>query len=118
MLTVSSQSFFGRSTGAGALAIWTHHLKSTNLLQYSSPSYTGPALKVGSGVQGFELLKAAHNNGYVAVTGECPTVGVAGGFTQGGGHSALSTSFGLGADQTLEVRGCYCRRDRCNRVSY
>ena len=29
-------------------------------------------------------------------------VGVPGGYTQGGGHSALSTSFGLAADQTLE----------------
>jgi hypothetical protein len=27
---------------------------------------------------------------------------LAGGYTQGGGHSALSTEFGLGADQTLE----------------
>ena len=40
--------------------------------------------------------------GLVVVTGECPTVGLAGGYTQGGGHSALSTQFGLGADQTLE----------------
>lgn len=59
-------------------------------------------MKVGAGVQGFEMLEAAHSKGFVAVSGECPTVGVAGGYTQGGGHSALSTSFGLGADQTLE----------------
>jgi len=37
----------------------------------------------------------------VVVSGECPTVGLAGGYTQGGGHSALSTTFGLAADQTL-----------------
>jgi hypothetical protein len=37
----------------------------------------------------------------VVVGGECPTVGIAGGYTQGGGHSALSTEFGLAADQTL-----------------
>lgn len=35
------------------------------------------------------------------MTGECATVGLAGGFTQGGGHSALSTAFGLAADQVL-----------------
>ena len=29
-------------------------------------------------------------------------MGAAGGYTQGGGHSALSSKFGLGADQTLE----------------
>lgn len=32
---------------------------------------------------------------------QCPTVGVAGGYTLNGGHSALSTNFGLAADQTL-----------------
>lgn len=57
---------------------------------------------MGAGVQGYEAMEAAQAQGLVAVGGECPTVGVAGGYTQGGGHSALSTSFGLGADQTLE----------------
>lgn len=51
---------------------------------------------------GYQILEAASTKGLVAISGECPTVGVAGGYTQGGGHSALSTSFGLGADQTLE----------------
>lgn len=50
---------------------------------------------------GYEVLEATHAQGYVLVGGECPTVGLAGGYTQGGGHSALSTTFGLGADQTL-----------------
>ncbi|PNP44323.1 hypothetical protein TGAMA5MH_03929 [Trichoderma gamsii] len=98
----TGHDFFGRSTGAGALGIWTHNLKSVSVQNYSSKNYTGPSIKVGAGIQGFEILEAAHAQGLVAITGECPTVGVAGGFTQGGGHSALSTQFGLGADQTLE----------------
>lgn len=57
---------------------------------------------MGAGIQGYEAIEAAQAQGLVAVGGECPTVGLAGGYTQGGGHSALSTSFGLGADQTLE----------------
>jgi FAD/FMN-containing dehydrogenase len=56
---------------------------------------------MGAGVQGFEAMAAAAAKGLVVIEGECPTVGVAGGYTQGGGHSALSTAFGLGADQTL-----------------
>ena len=100
----AASSFFGRSTGAGALAIWTHNLKTTKIINYSSAAYTGPAIQVGAGVQGFEMLEAASAAGYVAVTGECPTVGVAGGYTQGGGHSALSTAFGLSADQALEFQ--------------
>lgn len=49
-----------------------------------------------------EVLAAAKEQGLAVVTGECPTVGLAGGYTQGGGHSALSTSFGLAADNTLQ----------------
>lgn len=69
---------------------------------WSSPTYQGPAFKVAAGVVGYQILEAASAKGLVVVTGECPTVGLAGGYTQGGGHSALSTKFGLGADNTLE----------------
>lgn len=70
-------------------------------MEWSDISYQGPAFKVGSGVMGVQVLEAAAARGLVVVTGECPTVGLAGGYTQGGGHSALSTAFGLAADQTL-----------------
>lgn len=56
---------------------------------------------MGAGVQGYEAMAAAQAQGLVIVGGECPTVGIAGGYSQGGGHSALSTAFGLGADQAL-----------------
>lgn len=97
----TGHDYLGRSTGAGALAVWTHHLKDITPVQWNTSDYTGVALKVGAGVQGFELIEAAAALGRVAISGECPTVGVAGGYTQNGGHSALSTNFGLGADQTL-----------------
>ena len=45
---------------------------------------------------------ALDRHGSVMVGGDCATVGAAGGYTQGGGHSVLSSKFGLGADQTLE----------------
>lgn len=76
-------------------------MKDTSVVNWSSDCYTGPALKVGAGVQGADAVEAANAAGLTVVSGECPTVGLAG-FTLGGGHSALSTSFGLGADQTLE----------------
>ncbi|KAL4757739.1 putative isoamyl alcohol oxidase [Aspergillus foveolatus] len=97
----TGHDYLGRSTGAGALSVWTHHLNSIEYLDWSDSTYSGPAYKLGSGVMGYEVLEATHAQGYVLVGGECPTVGLAGGYTQGGGHSALSTSFGLGADQTL-----------------
>ncbi|KAI3547335.1 FAD binding domain-containing protein [Colletotrichum abscissum] len=97
----TGHDFLGRSTGAGALAIWTNHLKTIDFSTWSDKYYTGPAVNVGAGVLGYEILEAAHAKGLAVVSGECATVGLAGGFTQGGGHSALSTQFGLGADQTL-----------------
>lgn len=58
---------------------------------------------MGAGVQGFEAYAAAHAQGLRVLGGECPTVGLAGGYTQGGGHSALSSRYrGLAADQALE----------------
>jgi hypothetical protein len=98
----TGHDYLGRSTGAGSLAIWTHHLKDINFVEkYKSSDYSGPAFKVGAGVQGFEIMTAARDRGMVVVGGECPTVGLAGGYTLGGGHSALSTSFGLSADNVL-----------------
>lgn len=57
---------------------------------------------MGAGVQGFEAYELADANGLQVVGGECPTVGLAGGYSQGGGHSALASRYGLGADQVLE----------------
>lgn len=43
-----------KATGAGALGIRAHYLKSITFLNYSSDDYTGPALRMGAGVQPFE----------------------------------------------------------------
>ncbi|KAI1773217.1 FAD-binding domain-containing protein [Hypoxylon cercidicola] len=97
----TGHDYLGRSTGAGALSVWTHQLRSTEILDWDDSYYQGKALKLGAGVLGYEAIAAAHAAGLVVLTGECPTVGLAGGYTQGGGHSALSSSFGLAADNTL-----------------
>jgi FAD/FMN-containing dehydrogenase len=98
----TGHDYNGRSTGAGALAVWTHNLKSSEALDWKDDVYEGKAIKFGAGIQGFEALAAAKEQGLVVVTGECPSVGLAGGYTQGGGHSALSSVYGLAADNTLE----------------
>ncbi|KAK7970717.1 FAD binding domain-containing protein [Apiospora saccharicola] len=97
----TGHDYLGRSTGAGALAVWTHYLKDIKFLDINDKGYQGKAVKLGAGVQGFDILEAGRDKGLIVVGGECPTVGIAGGYTQGGGHSALSTSFGLAADNVL-----------------
>ncbi|RSM10845.1 hypothetical protein CEP52_003301 [Fusarium oligoseptatum] len=97
----TGHDYLGRSTGAGSLAIWTHYMKDAEVVHWSDKLYNGPAVKLGAGIQGADAVEFANSHGLTTVSGECPTVGLAG-FTLGGGHSALSTSYGLGADQTLE----------------
>ncbi|KAB8236625.1 FAD binding domain protein [Aspergillus alliaceus] len=98
----TGHDYMGKSTGAGAVAIWVHHLKKIEHVQYFSDRYTGPALRMGAGVQGFEATAAAQAQGQLLVSGNCPSVGLAGGYTQGGGHGQLVSQFGLAADQVLE----------------
>jgi FAD/FMN-containing dehydrogenase len=101
----TGHDFNGRSAGADALSIWTHHLKSIDFYQSykATNGYTGPAMKVGSGVQGFELYAAAETYGVTAVGGEGRTVGYAGGYLSGGGHSPMSPAYGIAADSVLSV---------------
>lgn len=85
------------------MSLWTHNLKTKELIKnYKSKGYNGPALKVGAGVQVREANEFVDQHGYMMVGGECPSVGLAGGYTAGGGHGPLSTMVGLAADQTLE----------------
>ncbi|KXH57463.1 FAD binding domain-containing protein [Colletotrichum salicis] len=92
----------GRSTGQGALAAWTHHMKDAEVVDWSNDGYVGPALKVGAGIQGGEAVEFAASHGLVIVGGGCPTVGFAGGYVQGSGHSPIDSTYGMAADQTLE----------------
>lgn len=80
-----------------------YNLKSADIIDhYRSKMYTGPAVKLGAGMGVGESYMAVHEKGYRIVGGECGTVGVAGGYSQGGGHSVLASENGLGADQVLE----------------
>lgn len=115
----TGHDFAGKSTGLGAFSIWTHGLKD---MQYfdnyvDDSGYKGPAIKAGAGVQAFELYKFASSKGVVAIAGEgqvrtissvmnrCAnnkqTVGIFGGYIQGGGHSPLSSLYGMAADHVL-----------------
>ncbi|PHH68281.1 hypothetical protein CDD82_680 [Ophiocordyceps australis] len=98
----TGHDYLGKSTGKGSLSLWTHNMKNLDFISYSSSGYTGPAVKMGAGVQAFEAYTAAASHGLRVVGGECATVGVAGGYLQGGGHSILSSTYGLAADQALE----------------
>lgn len=69
---------------------------------FNQSYYLGPAIKLGSGIVAGEAYEAAYEAGYRVVGGLCASIALAGGYTQGGGHSMLSTAYGMGADQVLE----------------
>ncbi|CAI7666324.1 unnamed protein product [Penicillium crustosum] len=98
----TGHDLLGKSTGAGGMAIWMHYMKDISIVDYVSSHYSGKAMKMGAGVQSFEASEAAYKAGLVVVGGNCPTVGLAGGYSQGGGHGQLVSHVGLAADQVLE----------------
>lgn len=77
-------------------------MKSAEVIDWSDADYKGPAMKVGAGIQGGEAQEFAASHGLLIVGGGCPTVGFAGGYVQGSGHSPVDSTYGLAADQTLE----------------
>ncbi|KAH8667097.1 FAD/FMN-containing isoamyl alcohol oxidase MreA [Xylariales sp. PMI_506] len=98
----TGHDYLGKSTGAGGLAIWTHNMKAIEKLDWNSYLYSGPAIKMGAGIQGFEALAFADAYGLAVITGYCPTVGIAGGYVQGAGHGGLVSKYGLATDNALE----------------
>ncbi|KAF9738247.1 hypothetical protein PMIN04_001604 [Paraphaeosphaeria minitans] len=102
----TGHDFLGKSGGKDALSIWTHYFKDIDYIEEyvdAGTGYSGPAFKAGVGVQAFEIYKAAHEKGHSVVGGEGETVGIFGGYIQGGGHSPLTSLYGTGADQVLSM---------------
>ncbi|KAI1073515.1 putative FAD-dependent isoamyl alcohol oxidase [Whalleya microplaca] len=99
----TGHDYNGKSSGKGALSLWMFNLKTVEIIdQYESDIYTGPAIKLGPGVIAGEAYEAAARAGYRIVGGECASVSLAGGYTQGGGHSMLNSAYGTAADNVLE----------------
>ena len=63
--------FNAKSVGAGSVSVWTHHLNSIQYLgpQFTLGSYTGPALKLGAGVEVLQVYEYANNLGLEVVGG-------------------------------------------------
>ncbi|KAK4184233.1 hypothetical protein QBC35DRAFT_441806 [Podospora australis] len=99
----------GRNIGAGSLSVWTHYLKGFEFYpDYKQPGpgggYRGPAAWVGAGLQVWEAFEQAVRYNITLPAASCLTVGSYGGWIGGGGHSPLSSKYGLGVDQVLELK--------------
>lgn len=101
----TGHDFVGRSSGFGSLSIWTHWLKDFEFLpHYRIGAYNGRAARVGVGIESWEMFAYMNRYNMTALVAGGYTVGAYGGWIAGGGHSALASKYGLGADQALSIQ--------------
>jgi FAD/FMN-containing dehydrogenase len=102
----SGHDFNGKNIGGYSLSIWTHNLRGMMYhTNYTSPtgSYTGRAVAYAAGTQAFEGSMLMRQNNMTMLVAGGSTVGIAGGFLQGGGHSGFTSYYGLAADQVVTL---------------
>lgn len=67
----TGHDFGGKSMGYSGLSVWTHNLKEQTFYEtYEQDDYSGPALKLGAGMQATEIYEACRDNGVTCVGGE------------------------------------------------
>lgn len=67
----TGHDFGAKSTGHGALSIWTHHLKDAQFYEsFDTPQYSGPAFRFGAGIQVYDANGLAKQHGVTVVGGE------------------------------------------------
>jgi len=106
----TGHDYFGRSCAADSLLIWTHHMRDVTshdaFVPQGAPVGTAGVTAV-SGQAGARWLEAytevTTRHGRYVQGGGCTSVGMAGGFLQGGGFGSFSRRYGTGAANLLEA---------------
>ncbi|PVF95632.1 FAD-binding domain-containing protein, partial [Serendipita vermifera] len=104
----ASHDYVGRSSGNGTFGIQTINLKgiefNDNFKPAGSPNNFSPlrVVHVAAGEHWYYVYTAAKGHGVVIVGGTSYSVGAAGGWVLGGGHSSLSPQYGLGVDNVVQ----------------
>ncbi|KAJ7446962.1 FAD-binding domain-containing protein [Mycena latifolia] len=99
----TGHDYLGRSTASNSLLVRTSNFKKISFSDsfFIGSENMGSVVTIGSGVYSHTLYEKGEAAGKIAVGGAAATVANAGGYVQGAGHSALSPTFGLGADNVL-----------------
>ncbi|KAJ7605971.1 hypothetical protein DFH06DRAFT_1384643 [Mycena polygramma] len=97
----TGHDYKGRSSAPNSLALWMHNLKD----MVNQPDFLPEGCSASAaGVQWAEAYEFADAHNITLVGGSDRSVGVVGGWTQGGGHSVLSNTMGLGVDRVLQYK--------------
>ncbi|KIW91596.1 uncharacterized protein Z519_07563 [Cladophialophora bantiana CBS 173.52] len=101
----TGHDLLSRSSGGQSLSIWTHKIVgiSVNTSDTRALPYGGVgSVKIAAGSRMFEVYQAVAKHNLTVIAGGDMSVGI-GGWVLGGGHSPISSTYGLGADQVLEI---------------
>ncbi|KAL4809499.1 hypothetical protein BDV18DRAFT_157254 [Aspergillus unguis] len=119
----TGHDYLGRSSAPDSFALWTHNIQPPIELVHKfvpekCSEAVGDVITVGAGQQFGGVYEFANAHGYRVVGGTSPSVGIAGGWLAGGGHSMLSNELGLGVDNVQQIKavlpdGRYITASRC-----
>ncbi|PHH86230.1 hypothetical protein CDD83_10544 [Cordyceps sp. RAO-2017] len=106
-IKTSGHSYVGDAGMKDSVLLWTRKLQHMKRHRRFVPSAcpdteTFDAITTGAGVSCGEAYRYADEENVTIICGYSPTVGISGGWTQGGGHSVLSNVYGLGADRVVQ----------------
>ena len=105
----SGHDFLGRNSGKGTVGLWVRRLGGISRNEKFVPEgCTGveprDTITTAAGVNFDEVYQFAEEQNVTFIGGYAATVGATGGWVQGGGHSVLSTVYGLGIDRVLQYK--------------
>jgi len=84
--------------------VWVHPLKDFAFIQnYTAHGYSGMAVRVGAGIESWEMSNHMARHNFTVLSPGGSTVGMVGGWFSAGGHGGLTSKLGLGADQALSI---------------
>ncbi|CAD6445395.1 52aca933-d807-4e70-920e-cdb13b71edbc [Sclerotinia trifoliorum] len=104
----SGHDYLSRSSRKGSLALW---MKKVSGMSYDASfipegcdSAPVTAITTAAGVNTNDVYEFAETQNVTFIGGYATTIGVAGGWVQGGGHSVLSPVYGLGIDRVVQYK--------------
>ncbi|KAJ9611731.1 hypothetical protein H2200_004915 [Cladophialophora chaetospira] len=101
----TGHDLLSRSSGGQSLSVWTHNIVgvSVNASDTRALPYGGiGSVKIAAGSRMKEVYEAVAKYNLTVIAGGDMSVGI-GGWVLGGGHSPISSTYGLGADQVIEM---------------
>ncbi|KAH8655369.1 FAD binding domain-containing protein [Xylariales sp. PMI_506] len=103
----TGHDYYGRSSVPDTLAIWTHNLDTlkfnSNFTANNCPAANGQNVgELGAGVTAGDAYRFFNNHSMDITGGYEQSVGIVGGFAQGGGVGSFTTTYGLMADNAVE----------------